>query len=97
MKILYSIDANILDSYFSQASQSFATAASLKEKNEFIVHLLDILEIRYSEDGGFYANEVKELFGLAHSEDRNQTVLEKAVEKVIVYVRNGNDPSYFRK
>jgi len=89
LEILHRIDANIVESFYSQSSQSFSSVLSLKDKNELIGRMLDVLEIQCSEDGELYARRVVDLLRAADtSTEKSGPVLEKAVEMILLYIQN---------
>jgi AP-4 complex subunit epsilon-1 len=64
---------------------------NVKDKNEYLARLLEILEILSGEDGELYARQVMELFKELDSAQigKDDALLEDVVEMVLVYVRNG--------
>jgi hypothetical protein len=89
LKILRHVDISILESYYSQAFQSFPPTSSLKEKNELTARMLEVLEIQCSGDGELYARQLKGLFGAVDVSPPGEThILETIVEMVLVHIRD---------
>lgn len=89
--ILHRVDPSIVSAYFAQAIQAIPSTLTVKERNERITRLLEVIEIQSVEDGESYARQLKELF-LAVDDDaipERQPVLEVVVEKVLLYINKG--------
>ncbi|KAF7977752.1 hypothetical protein HWV62_2842 [Athelia sp. TMB] len=82
--ILYRVDPGIVSAYFAQAIQGIPSILTLKEKNEYIIRLLEVIERQSENDGESYAQQLKELFAAVYQEavPERQPVLEVAVEKM---------------
>jgi AP-4 complex subunit epsilon-1 len=78
-------------SYFAQSSQSIPSDLSVKDKNEYAIRLLEVLEIQCGEDGELYARQLRDLLGAIDQEPtpERQPVLENIVEIVLLYIKNG--------
>lgn len=89
--ILYRVDPGIVSAYFAQAIQGIPSILTLKEKNEYIIRLLEVIERQSENDGESYAQQLKELFAAVYQEavPERQPVLEVAVEKVLIHIKEG--------
>ena len=64
---------------------------SVKDKNEYAIRLLEVLEIQCGGDGELYARQLRDLLGAIDQEPtpERQPVLENIVEIVLLYIKNG--------
>jgi AP-4 complex subunit epsilon-1 len=86
--ILNRVDQNIVTSFYVQTIQSFPAELSVQNKNEYTIRLLEVLETQSGEDGEAYARESKDLLErLEAVPPTDQPVLEAAVERILLYVR----------
>lgn len=89
LKLLSRIDSNIVASYYSQALQNIPSTLSVVGKNNYTVRMLELLEIKSGEDGELYAQELTNLLVQLESvPPADASVLESAVERVLVCLRN---------
>lgn len=69
---------------------------SVKDKNEYAIRLLEVLETQSGEDGEVYARESKALLErLEAIPPTDHPVLEAAVERILLYIREGELLSLF--
>lgn len=89
--ILYRVDPGIVSAYFAQAVQGIPSVLTVKEKNEYMIRLLEVIERQSEGDGESYAQQLKELFAAVDQEavPERQPVLETAVEKVLIHIKEG--------
>ena len=80
-----------MDSYFFQSLQGIPAALAVKDKNEYVIRLLEVVDIQCGEDGEFYARQLKDIFVAIDqvAAPERQPVLENVVEKVLLYIKNG--------
>lgn len=93
--MLHQVDPGIVSAYLTQScAKSFALP--IKEKNEHAIRLLEAAEVQCGEDGEFYARQLKELFIVIDQEasPERQPILDNVVEKVLLYVKEGEDFLY---
>jgi hypothetical protein len=85
------IDSNIVASYYAHSLQTIPSGLNIRDKNEYVTRLLEVLEIQAGEDGELYARLVKDLFGKSDAAllGEDPFVLENAVEMVLLHIRNG--------
>jgi len=89
LRILNRVDLGIVASYYSRAIQNIPPGLSIDDVNGYAVRLIEIMEMQSGADGELYARELKDL--LAHLEQASSNaVLEKVIEIVLSYFRNGN-------
>ncbi|KAJ7039210.1 armadillo-type protein [Mycena alexandri] len=90
LAILNSIDPNIVNSYYSQSLQSLPADLNLNGIVEYTTRLLEVIELQAEGDGELYAQQLGDLFAQmeARSPRYAQLVLENAVEKVLLFLRN---------
>lgn len=100
LTLLARIDPAILSTYIthilsslptSSSSQSPATPVDLATLNVLAVKLFDIIELLTTEEGDRYAQGVKEVLGRLDEAQgtpgKKKKVLQGAVEKVLVHIR----------
>jgi AP-4 complex subunit epsilon-1 len=86
--ILNRVDQNIVTSFYVQTIQSFPSELSVQNKNEYTIRLLEVLETQSGDNGEAYARESKDLLErLEAVPPTDQPVLEAAVERILLYVR----------
>ncbi|KAF9467306.1 armadillo-type protein [Collybia nuda] len=86
--ILNRVDLNIVGSFYSQTIQSLPTELSTKDKNEYAIRLLEVLEVQSGEDGETYARQAKALLEcLEVVPPMDYPILEVAVERILLYIR----------
>ncbi|KAK7057425.1 adaptin-N domain-containing protein [Favolaschia claudopus] len=92
LRILSSIDPNIVSSYYSQSLQTLPADLNLKGISEYTTRLLEVIALQIDEDGELYARQLTELFGQmeARSPRYAQMVIESAVEMVLSHLRNAS-------
>jgi hypothetical protein len=80
-----------VESYYSQSLKAIPPGLSLKDTNEYVTRLLQVIEIISRDDGEVYAKQLKELFKVAEdvTEEANRSVLESVVEFVLQDNRHG--------
>ncbi|KAJ7668431.1 armadillo-type protein [Mycena polygramma] len=90
LRILNSIDPNIVNSYYSQSLQTLPIDLNLKAISEYTTRLLEVLELQTEGDGELYARQLSDLFTQMESRSPRyaQLVVESAVEMVLVHLRN---------
>jgi len=90
LRILDRIDSNIVASYYAHSLQTIPSGLNIRDKNEYVTRLLEVLEIQAGEDGELYARLVKDLFGKSDAAllGEDPFVLENAVEMVLLHIRN---------
>ncbi|KAJ7782899.1 armadillo-type protein [Mycena metata] len=90
LAILNSIDPSIVNSYYSQSLQSLPADLNLNGIGEYTTRLLEVVELQTEGDGELYARQLGDLFAQmeARSPRYAQLVLENAVEKVLLFLRN---------
>ncbi|KAJ7188509.1 armadillo-type protein [Mycena filopes] len=93
LAILTSIDPNIVHSYYSQSLQTLPADLNLSGLGEYTTRLLEVIELQAEGDGEQYARQLVDLFAQmeARSPRYAQLVMENAVEKVLIYLRNGTN------
>jgi AP-4 complex subunit epsilon-1 len=91
LNILFQVDTGIVGSYFVQSVQDIPSALPVKEKTEYAVRLLEIVEIQCGQDGEAYARQLKNLLAAVEHDaaPEHQLVLEGIIEKVLLYIKNG--------
>ncbi|KAF8170253.1 armadillo-type protein [Mycena galopus ATCC 62051] len=94
LRILNSIDPNIVTSYYSQSLQTLPPDLNLKGISEYTTRLLEVIELQTEGDGELYAGQLAELFTQmeARSPRYAQLVVESAVEMVLFHLRNAPMP-----
>ena len=80
-----------MGSYFAQAIQGKPSSLSVKGKSEYAIRLLEVLEVQCGVDGELYARQLKDVFAVVEQDPtpERQPVLENVVEKVLLYIKNG--------
>jgi AP-4 complex subunit epsilon-1 len=96
LHVLHRVDAGIVGSYFAQAMQGKPSNLSVKDKNKYAVRLLEVVEILCGIDGELYARQLKDIFAVVEQDPtpERQPVLENVVEKVLLYITNGEYSVY---
>jgi AP-4 complex subunit epsilon-1 len=91
LRILQRVDANIVESYYLQSLKGIPPGLSLKDRNEHVTRLLEVTEVISGEDGEAFAKQLKDVFHVVESDatKTNQSVLESAVEMVLMDTRHG--------
>jgi AP-4 complex subunit epsilon-1 len=91
VKLLNQIDQNIVASYYTQSLDHIPADLSPAHRAEYAYRLLEVLEIDSDGDGERYAREAEQLFEriYAINTEEKEVVLESAVEKVLIRVRQG--------
>ncbi|KDQ57667.1 hypothetical protein JAAARDRAFT_207161 [Jaapia argillacea MUCL 33604] len=95
LRLLNSVDSNIVESYLSQVVQTTSGITPLAQKNEFAARVLEVIEVACQDDGERYARRLREF--LCATEDETSAgsgahVLEKVVEIVLLRVRTAQQP-----
>lgn len=83
------IDGGIIAAYYAQALQSVPPKLSPPAANEYVVRLLETLEVQYREDGETYAGQLCDVLRAVEASGQEGLVIEKAVEKILVLVQQG--------
>ncbi|KII92127.1 hypothetical protein PLICRDRAFT_122418 [Plicaturopsis crispa FD-325 SS-3] len=94
LRILYCVDKNIVEAYFSQALQHLPPRLSMKDRSETAARLLEISQTLSGEDGELYARHVREVVSATEREGDSssmQHVLEPVVEAVLLHIRDAED------
>lgn len=102
LQILNKIDANIIESYYTQSLETIPLTLSIKAKDEYATRLLEVVQVQSGEDGESYARQAKTLIGLVENSSSSQTlrgkhpisVLEGAVEMILMYLRTCESRPY---
>jgi AP-4 complex subunit epsilon-1 len=89
LKIVQKIDANILESYYTQSFGGLSSALSTKEKDELMTRLLEVIETLCVEDGELYARKLKDMLEVADPPAKGHPVSDKIVETVLLWIHNG--------
>ncbi|KAJ7251814.1 ARM repeat-containing protein [Mycena haematopus] len=94
LRILNSIDPNIVNSYYSQSLQTLPADLNLKGISEYTTRLLEVLELQTEGDGELYGRQLAGLFNRmeAHSPRYAQLIVESAVEMVLFLLRSAPMP-----
>ncbi|KAK7035211.1 hypothetical protein VNI00_011978 [Paramarasmius palmivorus] len=89
VKLLNQIDQNIVASYYTQSLDHIPANLSPSHRAEYAYRLLEVLEIDTDGDGERYARDAEQLFEriYAINTEEKEVVLESAVEKVLIRVR----------
>ncbi|KIJ67872.1 hypothetical protein HYDPIDRAFT_185857 [Hydnomerulius pinastri MD-312] len=97
LQVLYSVDPDIIERYYSQSVQSISPALPLNTKSEYILRLLEVVEMLNAGDAEQYARHIKDLFSVFEGEDQGRTedlpVLESSVERILGRIQNLEIPS----
>ncbi|KAH8814730.1 armadillo-type protein [Flagelloscypha sp. PMI_526] len=87
--VLDKIDNDMLAAYYGQALQSIPNSMSLNAQNEFMIRLLEILDIQFREDGAGFAEQLAGAFRAVEAAGAELLILEETVEMVLVRIREG--------
>jgi len=89
LKILRQVDINILESYFSRLLDSQSLAIDGDAQAEYVLRLLQVVEILAGEDGELYSLYLKKI--LQSLDGKGRETLRphhEVVERILVYIRN---------
>lgn len=88
LHLLGEVDQNIVNAYYTQAiSVTTRIALPLKELNERVKRLLEILEALSGDSGELYATQVKDLLSRIEPHVAGNGILDSAVEGVLAHIR----------
>ncbi|KAI9569737.1 armadillo-type protein [Boletus coccyginus] len=96
LQILHSVDPIIVETYYSQALHNLLSPLSLSDKNEYVLRLLDIIDLQDANDIDQFTMRLKDLFSVVEGAERGPTedlpVLDFSVERILNGIRE-RDPS----
>ncbi|KAF8557577.1 ARM repeat-containing protein [Imleria badia] len=91
LKILHSVDPTIVETYYSQALHNLSPSHSLSGKNEYVLRLLEIIDMQEANDVDQYARRLRELFSVVEGGEHGPTedlpVLDHSVERILNGIR----------
>jgi AP-4 complex subunit epsilon-1 len=96
LHVLHRVDVGIVGSYFAQVMQGKPSNLSVKDKTRYAIRLLEVVEILCGMNGELYARQLKDIFAVVEQgpTPERQPVMENVVEKVLLYIKNGEYPVY---
>lgn len=88
ISLLLRVDSEIVESYYSQLLRRFQSCLPEEHQRSHLVNrMLELLEMKFSEDGEEYARRFHDLLNHAEATS-NKQVLEVAVECLLPLIRN---------
>ncbi|KAF9237513.1 armadillo-type protein [Melanogaster broomeanus] len=92
LKVLHSIDPTIVETYYLQSLQRLSPTLPLDSKSEYVIRLLEVVDMQHGDDVDQYAKHLKDLFAVVEGRKQgwteNLAVLESSVTQVLNGIRD---------